>query len=193
MERIVGGDLLTLFTWRRFCSLPVGQNIRILEFFGSDLHLDFCTRGCPTPWHPLAQPQAWFLSLSLSLHCKSHCRACNPSNVPCHTYQSRVRLSPKSTLPYCISVTNVKQGRKRQKASFGPYSSRCMWNSMWSTQSGFHPRCPTLAEIQWIGSRPVTSNSLCRFYALPPVWPICSPENSLDVSAKAALNPIIRP
>lgn len=139
MERIVGGDLLTLFTWRRFCSLPVGHNIGILEFFGSDLHLDFCTRGCPTPD-----------SLSQSLQ------------------------PDLSTLLLA-------------------YSSRCLWKSMWSTQSGFHPLCPTLAGIQWIGSRPVTSNSLCRFCAAPTVWPICSPENSLDVLAKAALNPIIRP
>lgn len=69
MVWIVGGDLLTLFTPRRFCSLPFGQNIRILEFFGSDLHLDFCTSGCPTPWQPLratnqiSLPLTGFLSL----------------------------------------------------------------------------------------------------------------------------------
>lgn len=115
-----------------------------------------------------------------------------PLNVLCHTYHSRVRLSLKTTLPRCISLTNVKRRRKRHRASFGSYSSCCMWNSMWSTQSGFHPPRPTLAEIQWTGSRPVTFNSLCRFYALPPVWPICSPEKPLDVRAKAALNLIIR-
>lgn len=185
MESIVGGDLLTLFTWRRFCSLPVGQNIRILEFFGSDLHLDFCTRGCPTPWQPLAEPQASALSLS----CRPHCCECNPPVFPV----TPIWASPESTLPHCMSVSNVKQRRRRQRASSGSYSSRCMWISMWSTQSGFHRQCPTLAEIQWIGSRPVTSNSLCRFCAVPPVWPICSPGNSLDVPAKAALNPIIRP
>lgn len=116
-----------------------------------------------------------------------------PLNVLCHTYHSRVQLSLKTTLPRCISLTNVKRRRKRHRASFGSYSSCCMWNSMWSTQSGFHPPRPTLAEIQWTGSRPVTFNSLCRFYALPPVWPICSPEKPLDVRAKAALNLIIRP
>lgn len=194
MEQLVGGDLLTLFTWRRFCSLPVGQNIRILEFFGSDLHLDFCTRGCPTPWLPLTEPQARFFFLPFSAVPLQDTQLwIQPLNVLCHTYHSRVRLSLKTTLPRCISLTNVKRRRKRHRASFGSYSSCCMWNSMWSTQSGFHPPRPTLAEIQWTGSRPVTFNSLCRFYALPPVWPICSPEKPLDVRAKAALNLIIRP
>lgn len=41
--------MLTLFTWGKFCSLPEGQQIGIWEFFGSDLHLDLCASGCPTP------------------------------------------------------------------------------------------------------------------------------------------------
>lgn len=57
-----------------------------------------------------------------------------------------------------------------------PYSSRWLWNRIWSAQSGFHPLCPTPAGTQWTGSRSVPPNSLCRFCAVPPVWPICSPE-----------------
>lgn len=93
------------------------------NFFGSDLHLDFCTRGCPPPRQPLAAPYGPDL-FTLSL----------------------------------------------------PYSSRRLWKRIWSAQSGFYPLCPTPAGTQWTGSRFVTPNSLCRFCAVPPVWPICSPE-----------------
>lgn len=57
-----------------------------------------------------------------------------------------------------------------------PYSSRWLWNRIWSAQSGFHPLCPTPAGTQWTGSRSVPPNSLCRFCAVPPVCPICSPK-----------------
>lgn len=149
-ERIVGGDLLTLFTRRRFCSLPVGHNIGILEFFGADLHLDFCTRGCPTPLS--ASHRATSLtSLSLAgLRCSARRCKRKTSAVPSHTYKLRVQSSLKSSLAPPTSVTNVKQ--KRRWASSEPYSSRCMWTTIWGSQSGFHPQCPTLCwnTMDWV-------------------------------------------
>lgn len=63
----VGGDLLTLFTSGRVCSLPVGQNIRIWEFFGSDLHLDFCaSRSLHLPPTPTASRRAKASEVALS-------------------------------------------------------------------------------------------------------------------------------
>lgn len=68
MEGIVGSDLLTLFTRRRFCSLPFTQNIMILEFFGSDLHLDFCIYSMPHPPDNLSQSTEPDFSLFLFLY-----------------------------------------------------------------------------------------------------------------------------
>lgn len=111
-ERILGGDLLTLFTRRRFCSLPVGHNIGILEFFGADLHLDLCTRGCPTPLS--ASHRATSLtSLSLArLRCSARRSKLKTSAVPSHTSQLRVQSGPKSMLAAPTPVTNAKQKRR---------------------------------------------------------------------------------
>lgn len=160
--------------------------------------------GAPPPDSLLQSHKADFFSFSPSfslseLHCSAHDCESNPSVFPVTPIRAESSEILKQHFLAVSLLQTWSEGRKkererqRQKASLKPYSSCCMRSGMWSTQSGFHPQCPTLAEIQWIGSRPVTFNSLCRFYALPPVWPICSPENSLDVSAKAALNPIIRP
>lgn len=95
-ERIVEGDLLTLFTRRRFCSLPVGHNTGILEFFGADLHLDFCTRGCPTPLSASHRATSLTpLSLAGLRYSERRCKR-KTSTVPSHTYKLRVQSSPKS-------------------------------------------------------------------------------------------------
>lgn len=189
-ERIVEGDLLTLFTQRGFCSLPVGHNSGILEFFGADLHLDFCARGCPTPlsasrratslprratlqWTPLQKGKAWPFPVTL------------------------LSSGSNQALNQCEFAHPL-----RQEGADRPL--RLILHAACGPRSGPHNLvsihgAPPFAETQSIGCRPVTSNSLCRSCAVPPDWPMgsagkfpwCAGQRSFESNHKAKGSSVI--
>lgn len=149
-----GGDSLTLFTWGKFCSLPVGQHIRIQDFFGSDLHLDLCAvlAGAPPPPPCERRP---IQSLSLKLFQKQH--SCSVSNTntpnPQHSkcilfcYQVYLWRSTLQTLP----VSHISWVCNGEEPAFQPIGFALQKpygtteSSVWFSSSGKSVSCPTLA------------------------------------------------
>lgn len=186
-----GADSLTLFTWGGFRSLLVGQNIRILEFFGSDLHLDFCTRGCPTPWQSLAE--ACFFSSSDS-HCIPHNCESKPSSSLSHLSKKKSSEVPKQHFLNVSLLHMLNHRQKKQKTSFRPYFSCAVCGVVCGAPNlVFILSAPPWLKYNGLGAglwllTHSADSMLCRQSGQS-----AAQKKSLDVSAKAALNPIIRP
>lgn len=124
--------------------------------------------GAPPPCQPLTEPQAW---LPLP-RCSQRNSEPKTWAVPSHTYKIRVQSSPKSArVPTPLLLMSSKRGVEHPPSLslHAACGGICGPPNLVSIHGA-----PPGAQTQWIGCRPVTSNSLCRSCAVPPDWPICS-------------------
>lgn len=129
-----------------------------------------------------------FLSFS-ELHCNPHICEYNSSLFPV----TPIRVESGEVLKQqFLAVSLLQIWSKGERDRMCP-SGLILHAVCGAANLVFILSAPPWLKYNGLGAGLWLFNLLCRFYALPPVWPICSPEYSLDVLAKAALIPIIRP